>query len=126
MFKFNRLNKKIDRIYEKYLRLILNNHQSTLDEMAETLNEKESLSIPTDPQVTEVYKFLNDFSPDIMNDVFHRRQNTYSLQNFHVFGNDIPRSNYLLNSVVYRAKQLWNTLLFNLKNTYSLTLFKRD
>ena len=126
MFKFNRLNKKIDRIYEKYLRLILNNHQSTLDEMAETLNEKESLSTPTDPQVTEVYKFLNDFSPDIMNDVFHRRQNTYSLQNFHVFANDIPRSNYLLNSVVYRAKQLWNTLPFNLKNTYSLTLFKRD
>ena len=46
MFKFNRLNKKIDRIYEKYLRLILNNHQSTLDEMAETLMKKKAYQHP--------------------------------------------------------------------------------
>ena len=34
------LNKKINRINEKSLRLVLNNHQSILDEMLDTLNEK--------------------------------------------------------------------------------------
>ena len=34
------LNKKIKRINEKSLRLVLNNHQSILDEMLDILNEK--------------------------------------------------------------------------------------
>ena len=33
--------------------------------------------------LSEVYKFLNGYSLDIMNDVFHLRQNTYNLRNFH-------------------------------------------
>ena len=33
MFTSKEVNKKINRIHEKFLRLVLNNHQSTLDEM---------------------------------------------------------------------------------------------
>ena len=40
MFTSKGLNKKINRINEKSLRLVLNNHPSTLDEMLDTLNEK--------------------------------------------------------------------------------------
>ena len=40
MFTSKGLNKKINRIHEKSLRLVLNDHQSTLDEMLDTLNEK--------------------------------------------------------------------------------------
>ena len=40
MFTSKGLNKKINRIHEKFLRLLLNDHQSTLDEMLDTLNEK--------------------------------------------------------------------------------------
>ena len=76
-----------------------------------------------DRLLTKVYKFLNGYSPDIMNDVFHLRQNTYNLQNFHAFATDVPRNNCMLNSVVYRADQLWETLPFDLKN--SPELFKK-
>ena len=62
------------------------------------------------------YKFMNGYFPDIMNDVFHLRQNTYSLRNFHAFPTDVPRNNCMFNSVVYRANQLWATLPFDLKN----------
>ena len=65
--------------------------------------------------LTEVYKFLNGYSPDIMNDVLDPRQNTYNLRNFHAFATDVPRNNCMLNSVVYRANQLWETLPFYLK-----------
>ena len=51
--------------------------------------------------------FLNDYSPDIMNDVFHLKQNTYNLRNFYAFATNVPRNNYMLNSVVYRANHLW-------------------
>ena len=42
--------------------------------------------------LTEVYKFLNGYSPDIINDVFHLRQSTYNLQNIHAFATDVPRN----------------------------------
>ena len=104
MFTSKGLNKKINRINEKSLRLFLNNHQSTLDEMLDKLNEKTIHQQCFDRLVTEVYKFLNGYSPDIMNDIFHLRQNTYNLRNVH---------NCMLNSVVYKANQLWETLPFD-------------
>lgn len=39
-FSSKGLNKKINRTRKKFLRLVLNEHQSTLDEMLDTLNEK--------------------------------------------------------------------------------------
>ena len=110
MFTSKGLNRKINRFHEKSLRLILNDNQSTVDEMLDTLNEKTTLQQCIDRLLTEVYKFLNGCSPDIMNEVFHLRQNTYNLRNFHAFAIDVPRNNCMFNSVVYRANQLWETL----------------
>ena len=45
--------------------------------------------------------------------------------NFHVFATDVPRNNCMLNSVVYRANELWETWPFDLKNSCSLELFKK-
>ena len=93
--------------------------------MLDTLNEKTIHQQCIDHLLIEVYKFLNDYFPGMMNDVFHLRQNTYNLQNLHVFVTDVPRNNCMLNSVVYRANQLWETLLFDLKNSCSLELFEK-
>ena len=79
MFASKGLNKKINKVYEKSLRLVLNYHQSTLDEMLETLNEKAIHQPCIDRLLTKVYKFPKGYSPDIMNEVFHLRQNTYNL-----------------------------------------------
>ena len=124
MFTSKGLNEKINRIHEKSLRLFLNDHQSTLDEMLDTLNGKTIHEQCIDRLLTEVSKFLNGYSPDIMNNVFHLRQNTYNLRNVHAFATDVPRNNCMLNAVVYRANQLWKTLPLVLKNSCSLELFK--
>ena len=58
---------------KKSLRLVLNDHQSKLDEMFATLNKKAIHQQCTDSLLTEVYKFLNGYSPNIMNNVFHLR-----------------------------------------------------
>ena len=88
MFTSKVLNKKIYRIHEKSLRLVLNDHQSALDKMLDTLNEKTIHQHCIDKLLTEVYKFLNDYSPDIMRDAFNLLQNAYNLRNFHAFAND--------------------------------------
>ena len=93
--------------------------------MLDTLNEKTIRQQCIDRLLTEVYKFLNGYSLDIMNHVFHLRQNTYNLRNFHAFTTDVPRNNCMLNLVVYRANQLWETLPFDLTNSGLLELFKK-
>ena len=92
MFTSEGLNKKINRIHEKSLRLVLNDHQSTLDEMLDTLNEKTIHQQCIERLLTEVYKFLNSYSLDIMNKVFHLRQDNCNVRNLHAFITDVPRN----------------------------------
>ena len=65
MFTSKGLNKKIHRIHGKSLRLYLNDHQSTLDQMLDTLNEKGIHQQCIYRLLTEVFKFLNSCFPDI-------------------------------------------------------------
>ena len=57
--------------------------------------------------ITELYKYLNCYLSDLMNQVFYLRQNHYSLRNFNVFATDDPRNKYLLDFSVYRASQFY-------------------
>ena len=62
-----------------------------------------------------------------MNKVFSTRANIYNTRQFNVFETHIPTSNrYGLNSIPYKANQLWNLLPENLKSSLSLTLFKKE
>ena len=65
------MNKTIGRVHEKSLTSILNNCQSTLDGVLDMLKEKTTHQQCIDQLLTKVYKFLNGYSRDIMNDVFH-------------------------------------------------------
>ena len=91
MFKSKWMNKNINRIHEKSLRLVLNDLQFTLDEILDTLTIHLTIHQQCiDRLLIEIYKFLNDYSSDSMNDFFHLRQNTYNLENFHAFATDVP------------------------------------
>ena len=73
----------------------------------------------------EVYKELNGYSSDIMNDIFKLRKNTYNLRNFHIFQNENPRSlKYGLDVFPYRTSQLWQQVPTDIREAASLTLFK--
>ena len=73
----------------------------------------------------EVYKYLNGHSPDIMSDIFKLRENMYNLQNFHIFQTENPRSlKYGLDGIPYRAGQLWQQVLIDIREAASLALFK--
>ena len=77
--------------------------------------------------LTEVYKHIHGLSPEIMNKVFSTGANIYNTQQFNVFETHIPTLNrYGLNSIPYKANQLWNLLSENLKSSPSLTLFKNE
>ena len=119
MFSSKGCYKRINEIHERSLRLILNDYDSSFDSLLSTLNEKTIHQRCINVLLTEVYKYLNGYSPDLMNEVFYLRQNHYNLRSFNVFATDNLRNKYLLNSSVYRANQLWQTLPSEIKGCAS-------
>ena len=73
----------------------------------------------------EVDKYLNGYSPDIMNDFFKLRENMYNLRNFDIFQTDNLRSlKYGVDAIPYCASQPWQQVPIDIREAASLTLFE--
>ena len=110
--------KRIDRIHEISLRLILNDYESSFYDMLSTLNEKMIQQCRINVLLTEMYKYLNGLSPKLMNKVIYLHQKHFELTQFKFLCHGISFS------TGYRANQLWQTLPSELKDCPSLQLFK--
>ena len=82
MFCSRSLNNLINRIHERGLRLIDNDHVSTFQNILETTKEKTIHQNNLECHAKETYKFLSDLSPPIMNGAFMIRNDNYNLRNF--------------------------------------------
>ena len=74
----------------------------------------------------EVYKYLNGLSPDVMSEIFKLRENTCNLRNLRIFESQNPRAKMFgLDSIAYRASQLWKNVPEEIRNSTSLPMFKK-
>ena len=69
------MNNKINRLYERSLRIAYSDHSSTFEELLErdktfSIHHKNIQSLGI-----EIYKFVNGLSPEIMNSVFNLKEN---------------------------------------------------
>ena len=67
---------------------------------------------------------MNGLSPDIMNTIFMLRQNTYNLNTFE--SQNPKTKKFGLDSVTYRARQLWKNVPEEIKNSASLFILKNS
>ena len=75
--------------------------------------------------MTEIYKFLNDLSPPIMNDIFQKQENYYSLRNpMSLVCKRKFTTTYGIDTIFFRGPQIWQDLPQDIKNSDSLNLFK--
>ena len=74
MFCSRSLNNLINRIHERALRLIHNDHVSTFQDILEIAKEKTIHQNNLQCLAKEIYKFLNGLSPPIMNGAFIRNK----------------------------------------------------
>ena len=112
MFCSKKSTKKINAVHERSLRIIRNDYESLYPLLLEEAHQITFHQRCINSLMIEVYKYLNGHSPDIMNDIFKLRENTYNLRNFHIFQTENPRSlKYGLDAIPYRASQLWNKCL---------------
>ena len=121
------MHKMNNKIYERSLRLLLKNYKDDFQDLLRSSGDVSIHQICINSLLTEVYKYIHGLSPEIIKEVFSTKANIYNKRQFNVFETHIPNSNrYGLNSVPYKANQLWNLLPENLKSSPSLTRFKKE
>ena len=121
------LNNLINRIHERALRLILNDHVSTFQDILEITKKKTIHQNNLESLAKEIYKFLNGLSPPIMNGAFMIRNNNYNLRNFQCLYSTNKRTvKYGTETVTYRGPQIWNLVPEKTKNASSFDIFKKE
>ena len=74
----------------------------------------------------EIYKFVNDLSPEIMNSVFHlKKNNRYSLKKAYELYSRNPRTvKYGTEIISYLAPKIWSIVTHTMKKSTSVYFFE--
>ena len=129
------LNNLINRIHERALRLIHNDHVSTFQDILEITKEKAIRQTNLECLAKQIHKFLNDLSalmlvlsaPNAYNGAFMIRNNNYSLRNFQCLYSANKRTvKYGTETVTYRGPKIWNLVPEKTKNASSFDIFKKE
>ena len=78
MFCSKKSTKKINAVHERSLRITLKDYESPYTSLLEEAHQITFHQRCIIPLMTEVYKYLKGYSPDIMNGIFKLRKNTIS------------------------------------------------
>ena len=110
----------INKIHERTLRLILNDHTSNTDTLLQNNNDTCNHHRNIQTLMAEIYKIKNNLNPPVMDFIFEMRNNTYNLRNFQEFAMKRKRTVKMgLETLKYRSPQLWSILPENLKQINS-------
>ena len=73
----------------------------------------------------EIYKFENDLFPTLIDEMFQVCKTSYNLRHFQKIANSKKNSVKMgLETIAYRAPQLWNLVPTEIKDDPSLSIFK--
>ena len=72
--------------------------------------------------LTEIYKFLNGFSPPIMNEMFQTNDCSCNLRNPKI-ASTIKNG---INTIAFKGPQIWRNIHLEIRNSESLSLFKSN
>ena len=99
MFCYRRIMYKMNKILKRSLRSLLKNYK---DHFQDTLRSSSNISIHQrciNPLLTELYKYIHGFSPEIMSEVFPIGAVIYKLRQFFLQTHVATSNRYGLNSI---------------------------
>ena len=119
-------NKRINRLHERYLRLIYNGKKSSFEQLLETDSSVSVHSRNLRALATEMYKIYHGISPTIMKEIFTlRHQNQYNLRNWTYFDTPKVRTvNHGSGSVRYLGSKIWEIIAVYTKELDTTDKFK--
>ena len=121
------LNNKINKLHERALRLVYDDRQSTFEEL---LNIDKSVTIHhRNLQVlaTELYKVRHGLAPELINDIFKKRNVTYNFRKNSTFETrNIKSVYYGSETISFIGPKIWDFLPNNNKDSENLNIFKSN
>ena len=123
------LNNKINRLHERCLRIIYNDKRSNFEEL---LNKDNSVSIHhhnIQALAIELYKVVNDMSPEVISEVLQVRDTPYyNLRSNYQFLTYYPIHSVYngTESASYLGPKIWEQIPAEIRNKESLDSFKRE
>ena len=125
MFYDRGLNRQINHIHERALRLAYNDNQTDFESLLEQRNLETIHLRNLQLLMTEVYKTKSDLNPAFMKDIFLDRNIGYNLRQ----GNDsqLPKvhtTSFGVETISFLGNRLWRNLPNAVKEASSLSVFK--
>ena len=127
MFCDRALNHRINHIHERALRIVDKDYENDFGFLLE-----QSKSVPIHVRnlqllMTKIYKTKCGLNPPFMNDIFMHRNISYSLR--HGDDTQLPKVRttfFGAESIAYLGNKLWQNLPQEIKQSNSLTIFKKQ
>ena len=126
MFHSRKMNKRINKIHERSLRIVFNGNISSFRELLDkdnsvTIHERNIQNL-----AIELYKTLNGFSPDIMSIVFPIKENiTYCSKNQFLTRN-VRTVNYGTETLAHLGPKIWAIVPKDIKDEKSVNAFRPE
>ena len=125
MFCNKGLGKKIDSVHKRALRAVTGTFEKSFDEMLLSQNAITIHQRNLRVLATEIYKCLSDQYPQIVRELFLFKSSIYDFRSGILLSLPPTKSvRFGLNSIIFRASQLWNSLPGIVKKSHSVAAFK--
>ena len=116
---------KIEKIQKRALRVILNDYQSSYDELLDKIDQPLMYISRFRNIVLETFKSVNKINPPFMQDLFEVKENKYNLRGGILL--DQPKvctERYGIHTIRYQGARLWNSLPPHMKTSVTVEDFK--
>ena len=126
MFHSRRRSHRINKMHERALRIVYNDHQCTLEELLQRDNSFTIHERNLQKLALEMFKVNNGLSVQLVSENFHFLENHYNLRNqsgikFKV--DHVKTDRYGKQSVSYLGPKIWYSILQKIKNFTTLAAF---
>ena len=125
MFHSRHLNKKINNIHERSLRLVYDDTTSTFEEL---LKHDGSVTIHVrnlQLLATEIFKVVNGTGPEIMKEIFSLKESPRYDSRFPFNSNNIHTEKYGKETLTFLGPKIWSLVPNEIKKSKSILEFKK-
>ena len=127
MFCSRQTNNMINKIHERALRIVLNDHISDFETIFRNMTDVTIHHRNIQTLTIELFKIKYDLASPFLDSMLNRRTICCNVRNSQVFQSERKRTVFCgLETISYRASQLWTILPEEFKQRNTISLFKSD
>ena len=108
MFCSRTSNNMINKVHERTLRVIRNDHESDFETLFQNNNDVCNHYRNIQTLLIQIFETEKGFAPPIMRSVLKGRNNIYNVRNFQEFEAEKRTAYFGLETISYRSPQLWS------------------